>query len=267
MGAAASAILGSGVDAALMPGAMAMNAAVGGVQRLRAEHAVAALAAAQSQKARRVRPGAEDGDETSLVDAGDLVPGDVIELGVGDVVPADARLLSLSDLEVDESSLTGESLPVAKQVAATPHASVQDRRCMVFEGTTVVAGRGRAAVVATGEQTEAGRAVALAARTPHSAGVQARLQELTAKALPLTVAGGAAVTGLALLGGRPLRQAIGGGVAVAVAAVPEGLPLVATVAQLAAARRLSRRGVLVRAPRAWKRWDGWTRSVSTRPER
>jgi cation-transporting ATPase I len=78
--------------------------------------------------------------------------------------------------------------------------------------------------------------------------VQARLRELTSKALPLTLVGGAAVTGLSLLRGRPIRQAISGGVAVA--AVPEGLPLVATVAQMAAARRLSRRGVLVRTARS-----------------
>ncbi|EUA43470.1 HAD ATPase, P-type, IC family protein [Mycobacterium xenopi 3993] len=79
--------------------------------------------------------------------------------------------------------------------------------------------------------------------------MQARLRELTSKVLPLTLAGGAAVTGLALLRRASLRQAVADGIAIAVAAVPEGLPLVASVAQLAAARRLSRRGVLVRAPR------------------
>ena len=109
--------------------------------------------------------------------------------------------------------------------------------------------RSRAVVVNTGHHTETGRAVALAARTPPAAGLQARLHELTGKALPLTLLGGAAVTGLSLLRGHPLPQALSGGVAVAVAAVPEGLPLVATVAQMAAARLLGQREILVRTTR------------------
>lgn len=244
-GAAASALLGSVVDALLVVGAMDLNATAGGLQRMRAERALAGLAAGQKAKAHKLK-----GDSRPVtVDAARLKGGDEIRLGAGDVVPADARLLDADGLEVDESALTGESLPVAKDVAPTPNASLGQRCCMVFEGTTVVAGEATALVVGTGEQTEAGRAVTLAARTPPPAGVQARLQELTRKALPVTLAGGAAVTGISLLRGSPIRQAVSGGVAVAVAAVPEGLPLVATVAQMAAARRLSRRGVLVRSPR------------------
>ncbi|MEU1262234.1 cation-translocating P-type ATPase [Streptomyces cellulosae] len=244
-GAVASALLGSLVDALLVVGAMDLNAVAGGLQRLRAERALARLAARQQPRARRHLT-----DRRSVtVDATRLRPGDRIDLVAGDVVPADARLVSAEGLEVDESSLTGESLPVAKDVDATPGAPVARRTCMVFEGTTVVAGRAEALVVDTGDHTEAGRAVALASRTPPPAGVQARLQELTRKALPVTLTGGALVTGLSLLRGSPLRRAVSGGVAVAVAAVPEGLPLVATVAQMAAARRLSRRGVLVRTPR------------------
>lgn len=250
VGSAASAILGSVVDALLVVGALDLNALVGGVQRLRAERALSGLVAGQKQRARVAPPeGEAPADGTRTVDAGKLRPGDVIELKGDDVVPADARLLWEDGLEVDESALTGESLPVQKQTDPTPHAAVADRLCMVFEGTTVVAGQARAVVVDTGDDTEAARAVHLAARTPPAAGVQARLQELTRKALPLTLAGGAAVTGLALLRGTPIREAVSGGVAVGVAAVPEGLPLVATVAQLAAARRLSRDGVLVRTPR------------------
>ncbi|MGW2425493.1 HAD-IC family P-type ATPase, partial [Streptomyces sp. NPDC001709] len=250
VGSAASAILGSVVDALLVVGALDLNALVGGVQRLRAERALSGLLAEQQRKARLVPPEEEaPAGGTRTVDAGKLHPGDVIQLKADDVVPADARLLWQDGLEVDESALTGESLPVEKQTDPTPHAVVADRRCMVFEGTTVAAGQARAVVVDTGERTEAARAVHLAARTPPAGGVQARLQELTREALPLTLVGGAAVTGLALVRGTPIREAVSGGVAVAVAAVPEGLPLVATVAQLAAARRLSRGGVLVRTPR------------------
>ncbi|MCH0570503.1 cation-translocating P-type ATPase [Streptomyces sp. MUM 136J] len=244
VGSAASAMLGSAVDALLVLGALDLNALVGGVQRVRAERALAGLRAEQKRKARVAA-----GRGTRTVDAAGLAPGAVIELKGDDVVPADARLLWADGLEVDESALTGESLPVGKRLDPAPHAPVAERHCMVFEGTTVVAGQARAVVVETGERTEAARAVSLAARTPPAAGVQARLRELTSTAVPLTLAGGAAVTGLALLRGTPIRRAVSGGVAVAVAAVPEGLPLVATVAQLAAARRLSSRGVLVRAPR------------------
>lgn len=157
VGAAASAILGSTADALLVLGAMGVNAVVGGVQGLRAEQALAGLAATQTQRARRL---VTEDAQPEVVDAADLQPGDLVDLQVGDVVPADARLVQLDDLEVDESVLTGESLPVTKQVAATPATDIADRRCMVFEGTTVVAGSARAVVVDTGERTEAGRAVA-----------------------------------------------------------------------------------------------------------
>lgn len=208
VGATAQALLGSAVDAFLVIAAVAVNALVGGVQRLRAERALSALVTGQRQNARRLaHPSAE---EASVVEAARLAPGDVIELRTNDVVPADARLLEVSGFEVDESSLTGESLPTRKQVAAVPQAPVADRRCMVFEGTTVVAGHARAVVVATGDQTEAGRAASLAARVPTSAGVQARLHRLTRRVLPLTLVGGAAVAGLSLLRGRPVRTALQG---------------------------------------------------------
>lgn len=250
VGSAAEAILGSVMDALLVVGALDLNALVGGFQRLRAERALSGLLAQQKQKARVAEEETHDPSaEPLVVDAAKLHPGHIVDLKADDVVPADARLLWEDGLEVDESALTGESLPVDKCVDPVTNAPVAERHCMVFEGTTVVAGRAQAVVVDTGEHTEAARAVSLAARTPSAAGVQARLQELTRKALPLTLAGGAAVTGLSLLRGTPIRQAVAGGVSVAVAAVPEGLPLVATVAQLAAARRLSRRGVLVRTPR------------------
>ncbi|MFY1676800.1 HAD-IC family P-type ATPase [Streptomyces sp. WMMC905] len=250
VGSAAEAILGSAVDALLVVGALDLNALVGGFQRLRAERALAGLLARQKRRARLV-VGETSGVPSvpRVVEAARLRPSDIVELETDDVVPADARLLWEDGLEVDESALTGESLPVGKSVEPVASAPVAERRCMVHEGTTVVAGRARAVVVDVGPDTEAARAVALAARAPAAPGVQARLRELTRKALPLTLAGGAAVTGLSLLRGARVRNAVSGGVSVAVAAVPEGLPLVATVAQLAAARRLGRRGVLVRTPR------------------
>jgi cation-transporting ATPase I len=261
VGAAASAILGSSVDALLVAGVMGVNALIGGGQRLRAENAAAELFAEQDQLARRVvipaaattrrrLSTARTGTRTLTVPAHRLRAGDVIDLRTSDVVPADARLLLVDDLEVDESSLTGESVPVDKTVeAATAGSGIAERASMVFEGSSIVAGQARAIVVATGNATAARRAVAAVSGVGPPVGVQARLKELTGKALPLTLAGGGIVTGLSLLRRRPMRDAVADGVAIAVAAVPEGLPLVATLAQLAAARRLSTAGVLVRSPR------------------
>lgn len=260
VGAAASAIVGSNIDALLVAGVMTANAITGGVQRLRAEAAVAELFAEQDQHARRVvlptvatahrrLEAARSTERTVTVSAKSLRPGDIIDLAAPEVVPADARLLVAEDLEVDESFLTGESLPVDKQVEPVAVADA-DRASMLFEGSTIVAGRARAIVVATGAGTAAQRAISAITDVESAAGVQARLRELTSKVLPLTLAGGAAVTGLALAHRGSLRQAVADGVAIAVAAVPEGLPLVATLAQLAAAQRLSRRGALVRTPRA-----------------
>jgi cation-transporting P-type ATPase I len=261
-GAAASAVVGSQVDALLVGGVMAGNAVISGGQRLRAERALRQLLIGEQISAHRVDSpvgSARSAEDSWLADlsaapsqpvpADELRVGDVIVLRATDVVPADARLIATADLEVDESSLTGESLPVTKNTAATPGADLAERACMVYEGCTILAGTGYAVVVAVGSATEAGRAAAVAGSAAPPAGIQARLAELTRIALPAAGLGGLAVTGLAALRGAPLRQAVASGVAIAVAAVPEGLPLVATVAQLAAARRLSRRGVLVRSSR------------------
>ncbi|MDP5185121.1 cation-translocating P-type ATPase [Blastococcus sp. BMG 814] len=243
-GAAATAVLGEVTDAVLVGSVTAINAVVSGLQRMRAESTLESLLLEQAHCARRETDGG-----TEEVPATALRLGDVVLVEPGTVVAADARLLDAEDLEVDESSLTGESLSVAKSVPATPGAELADRTCMLFDGTTVVAGRGRAVVVAVGPATQAGRAARAAGGAAPPAGVQARLAELTRAVLPLTLAGGGAVTLLGVLWGRPLRESVAAGLAIAVAAVPEGLPLVATVAQQAAARRLSRRGAVVRSAR------------------
>lgn len=259
VGAAASAIVGSNIDALLVGGVMTANAITGGAQRLRAEAAAAELFAEQDQLVRRVvvpavattrrrLEAAQNATRTATVSAKSLRPGDVIDLAAPEVVPADARLLVAEDLEVDESLLTGESLPVDKQVEPVA-VNDAERASMLFEGSTIIAGHARAIVVATGVNTAAHRAISAVANVETAAGVQARLRELTSKVLPLTLTGGAAVTALALLRRASLRQAVADGVAIAVAAVPEGLPLVATLSQLAAAQRLTSHGVLVRSPR------------------
>jgi cation-transporting ATPase I len=243
-GAAATAVLGESTDAILVGSVTVGNALISGVQRLRAETALESLLLDQDVTVHRETDGGREDVPGSA-----LRIGDVVQVEAGAVVAADARLLEAVDLEVDESNLTGESLAVCKAVEATPGADVADRTCMVFDGTTVVAGRGRAVVVAVGPATQAGRAARAAGSAAPPAGVQARLGDLTRAVLPLTLAGGGAVALLGVLWGRPLREAVGSGLAVAVAAVPEGLPLVATVAQQSAARRLSRKGAVVRSAR------------------
>ncbi|HSA52601.1 MAG TPA: cation-translocating P-type ATPase [Yinghuangia sp.] len=243
-GAALAAAVGSGTDAALVGAITGTSALVGAVQRVRTDRALAELFARSAVGARVRRDGGE-----SVVTAGDLVRGDVILLGPGDVVPADARLMEADGLEMDESSLTGESLPSPKDPAPVIAAQLADRRSMVYEGTTVAAGRAVAVVVATGAGTEIGRSLSTARHAPPRAGVEARLSSLTKNGIPIALGSAGAVVGAGLLHGRPLSTTLGAAVNLAVASVPEGLPFLVGAAQLAAARRLADEGALVRRPR------------------
>ncbi|MBV9091963.1 MAG: cation-translocating P-type ATPase [Mycobacteriaceae bacterium] len=249
-GSAASALLGSPLDAGLVGSVVAANAMLSAAQQVRAERLLRRMLSVQEPKARVLREHGTDGSSAQTVDAACLRPGDVVEVRPGEVVAADARLIDASDLEVDESALTGESLPVLKQTAPTPGVALAERTSMLYAATTVVAGTAVAIVTAVGEQTQARRAAQAPAREGSAVGLQGQLRELTTRAFPVSLAGGALVTGLGLLRMRGLRQALSSGVAVSVAAVPEGLPLVATLAQQASARRLTRMGVLVRSPRS-----------------
>ena len=244
-GAALSASVGSPVDAALVAGVTALSAFIGSVQQVRTERELSELLSKSAVTAVVVRDGTE-----RTVEAGELVPGDVVALDAGDVVPADCRLLSASGLEMDESSLTGESLPVEKDPAPVVAADIADRTSMLFEGTTVAAGQAKAVVVATGDDTEAGRSMALARENAPTTGVDARLAELTRNAMPLALGSAVAVAGAGLLRGVPLRQSMSAAVNLAVASVPEGLPFLVNAAQLAAARRLAEHNALVRNPRS-----------------
>ncbi|GAA1008204.1 haloacid dehalogenase [Acrocarpospora pleiomorpha] len=242
-GAAVSAVVGSVADAALIGGVLTVNALIGGVQRQGADRALHSLLTTTAVQARLRRDG------HLLETAADrLVPGDVVELEAGDSVPADCRLIEADNLEVDESALTGESLPVPKTARPVAAETVADRRSMAYQGTIVAAGSGVGVVVATGEATEAGRSARTAMDGRPAGGVEARLNDLTRRILPASLGAGGLLIVLDLLRGRTLGAALGQGVSLAVAAVPEGLPFVATVAELASAKRLSKRGVLVRNP-------------------
>ncbi|WP_068156508.1 cation-translocating P-type ATPase [Rhodococcus phenolicus] len=246
---AASAVLGSPIDAVLVGSVLVLNAGISATQRLRAEAVLNRLLAVQDPPARKVTD--LDGDHDRVeVTADGLRPGDVIEVHPGEVVPADGRLIDTDSVEVDESALTGESLPVAKQTLPTPGVPLAERTCMLYAGTTVLTGTAVALMTATGRGTETRRATALAPAKIREVGLQAQLGRLTRRVMPISFGGGAIVTALGLLRGVGLRSAVTSGVSVIVAAVPEGLPLVATLAQMSAARRLTASSVLVRVPSA-----------------
>ena len=240
-GAWLSAAIGSLTDAGLIGSVMGLNALVGGVQRVGADRALRQL-----MDDNAVRVTVRRGGTELRTTADRLVTGDVVVLRAGDAVPADCRILEARGIEVDESSLTGESQLVAKTGEPSAAPSVADRTSMLYAGTAVAAGEATALVVATGDTTEVGRSRQRAEGRRRPSGVEARLRRLTVQTVPAALGAGAAIVGGGLLRGRPLSDTLGTGVGLAVAAVPEGLPLVATVAQLAAARRLSRRNALVR---------------------
>ncbi|MHA6804154.1 cation-translocating P-type ATPase [Salinifilum ghardaiensis] len=246
-GAVVSAGLGSVVDALLIVGVLGISAAIDGVQRAATDRELAQLLDTERLPVRVRRAG-----EVTTVSADELVRGDVVELRSGDGVPADCRVLTADFLEVDESSLTGESDLVVKTPGPTTASALGDRTSMVYQGTTVATGTAAAVVVATGTATELGRTTSgnggSSGDGSASGGVEARLDELTRQILPVSVGAGGVLFLVDLLRGIPLGQTVGRAVGLAVAAVPEGLPFVATLAELASARRLSQRGVLVRSP-------------------
>ena len=243
-GAALSAAVGSPVDAALVGAIVSVSALVGGLQQTHTERALASLLKRSAVRATVRRDGQE-----RRVTADDLVAGDVVVIDSGDVVPADCRLLEGAGVEVDESSLTGESLPVTKDPAPVVAAEIADRTSLLYEGTTISTGTAIGVVVAIGDDTEVGRGMAAARAKAPTTGVEQRLASLTRKSLPLALGSAAAVTGAGLLHRIPLRETMGAAVNLAVASVPEGLPFLVNAAQLAAARRLAEHNALVRNPR------------------
>ncbi|WFE28634.1 HAD-IC family P-type ATPase [Solwaraspora sp. WMMD791] len=243
-GAGVSAITGSTVDALMVLSVIMANALLAGAQEVTAGRALRRLLSAGALRVRLRR-----GGEQRVGPAEELVVGDLICLEPGDSVPADCRLVTANGLEMDESNLTGESTPVAKSADRTGAADLADRTSMVYAATTVAAGTATAVVVATGRATEAGRSTDQVRDEAPRGGVQARLRQLAAASVPTALAAAAATLGSGLLRGR-LGESVGSSVALAVAAIPEGLPFVATAAQLSASKRLSRHNVLIRDPRA-----------------
>jgi Ca2+-transporting ATPase len=239
-----SLLLGEFTDAIAIIAIVVLNAILGVMQEYRAEKAMQALKSLAVPVVRVRRDG-----HVLEVSAREIVPGDVVLLEAGSHVPADGRLLEAVNLRVQEATLTGESEPVEKHTAPVSGGDIAlgDRRNMVYMGTAVVAGRGVVVATDTGMRTELGRIaemIQLVRREPTP--LQKRLEQL-AKGLALAALVVVAVVfGLGMLRGEPLRLMFMVAISMAVAAVPEGLPAVVTIALTLGARRMLARKALIR---------------------
>jgi Ca2+-transporting ATPase len=235
---------GALLEAAAILSVVFLNAAIGYVSESRAERTIEGLGRTDGQKIRVIRA-----DVARLVPSESLVPGDLICLQRGDVIPADARLVTAHMLSVSEAALTGESQPVSKAVNRLERTDVPlaARANLVYRGTLVTGGSGTAIVFATGLLTEIGRIQRLVGsvelpQTP----MQRQLEGLGTQIAWLSVGIAGLIFGVGVLRGYALLQIFRSGLSLAVAAVPEGLPMVATTTLVLAVDDMRRRGMVVR---------------------
>jgi Ca2+-transporting ATPase len=240
--AVASVIFGEVVEGIAIGAVILINAAIGFFTELRAVRSMEALQRMGSVSAKVRRD-----SQVQEISAEKLVPGDIVVLEGGDVITADLRLTEASKLQADESALTGESVPVSKQIEPLEaDAPLAERASMAYKGTAVTRGSGEGVVVATGMDTELGHISSLVEeaeqeRTP----LEQRLDTLGHRLVWITLAIAVVVTGSGILVGKEILLMIETGIALAVATVPEGLPIVATIALARGMRRMARRNALV----------------------
>lgn len=242
--AVVKALMGEWLDFQVILAVAVVNAVIGFLQEGRAEKALAGIRGMLSADADARRDGG-----WVRVDAADLVPGDVVRLAPGDKVPADLRLLQSFRLRIDESALTGESVPVAKSVEPAPEdAGVGDRTSMAFSGTIVSAGQGRGVVTATGPATEIGRIQALSDDARDLQTPLTRQLDAFGRVLALVILGMAAVMLLIgrFLHGMPYDELISAAIGFSVAAIPEGLPALITITLAIGVQQMARRNAITR---------------------
>lgn len=239
-----SGLLGEIADAVTILAILIVNAILGFIQESRAERSMEALRSLNAPEARVLREGLEQ-----KIAAADLVPGDIVLLEAGDRIPADIRWIQTVNIQVEEAALTGESQPVSKNIAPlleelTPMA---DRRNMGYMGTSVVQGRGAGVVVATGMETEMGVIAGMLQNVvEEETPLQKRLAELGKWLVLVSFLVCAAVVVTGVLRGEDFYKMFFTGVALAVAAIPEGLPAIVTVALAVGVQRMVKRRAVIR---------------------
>jgi len=239
------ALLQEWIDAGVILAIVLLNAVIGYTQEVRAEDALARLKEMAAPTALVVR----DGQELDIP-AADVIPGDLLVLEAGDKVAADARLVTVVHLQAEEGTLTGESLPVSKSLKADPvEASTGDRRSMVFAGTVVAAGRGQAVVTATGPSTQMGKIAELLESEDQPSPLSLELARVGRRIAWITLGIAVIIFMLALARDQSMetvQTAFLIAVALAVAAIPEGLPAVVTVTLARGVQAMAKSNAIVR---------------------
>jgi len=241
--AAITAGLGEWVDSGVILGVVLVNAIVGFVQEGRALEAISALSRTLTPRAAVLRSG-----ERKIIPSAELVPGDVVLLQSGDRVPADLRLLRIRDLQIDESALTGESVPVEKAVEALPpDTSLAERRNLAFSSSLVTYGTGIGVVVATGDTTQIGRISEMIASVEDLATpLTRRIARFSQVLLGAILAVSLLTFAVGVTRGQPWFETFLAVVALAVGAIPEGLPAAMTIMLAIGVSRMARRHAVIR---------------------
>lgn len=235
-------LFGEFIDAIAIGAAIFINAVFGFVTELRAVRSMEALQKLGGAKAKVIR----DGDVQEIA-VEELVPGDIAIFEAGDIVPADIRLFEASNLQVDESMLTGESVVVWKGIdKVDENAPLAERSSMLFNGTTITRGSGKGVVAATGMETELGQITTLVQEAEEEVTpLEKRLEKLGHKLLIATLVIAFIVGLVGIITGKELFLMVEMAIALAVAAIPEGLPIVATIALARGMWRMARRNALI----------------------
>ncbi|MBI1767153.1 MAG: cation-translocating P-type ATPase [Bacteroidetes bacterium] len=243
------------LDATAIGVVIVINAIIGFIMEYQAEQSMEALKKLTLVPAKVIR----DGSMREIL-SDEVVPGDLMFVEAGDIVQADGRLISFSQFEIDESSLTGESVPVSKQLDALPEdTSLAERTNILYRGTSVTKGNGYFIVTSTGMQTELGKIAALvqsadAADTP----LEKKIEQFSKKLIWITVMLVVLIFLAGVLYGHPLVNMLMTSIALAVAAIPEGLPIVATLALAQGMLRMARHNVIVKKLAAVETLGGTT---------
>jgi Ca2+-transporting ATPase len=230
-------------DFAVIGAIVVLNSILGFAQEYRAEEAIEALQKLVALKTKVIRDG-----EEKVIDAANLVPGDVILVETGDKVGADSRLFEMQELYCQEASLTGESLPVRKSAELLQiDTAVADRKNMIFASTIVTGGRAKAVVTTTGHSTEVGKIARMIAKAkPEPTPLQKKLAKLSVFIVIVVVALALVIFGAGIIAKIPVFEVMLIAIALAVAAIPEGLPAIVTVSLALGVKRMAKRNALMR---------------------